>query len=245
MLIPAILAPLRHVRAGFTTRAGGVSPEPFASMNMGLSTDDCPDHVEANRRMALGRLGFPSGSLAIAGQVHGADVRTVETAGLHRGCDGLVTATPGLVLGVTAADCGAVLLACPNRNIVGACHAGWRGAVAGVVANTVRAMAVLGANPAHIRAYIAPCISGRSFEIGEEVAAEFPDQVVRRPAGAPRPFVDLPAAILNDLLAAGLVSDHIESSGRCTMEEPDLFFSHRASGGRTGRMMGLIGTFTH
>lgn len=245
MLIPEIFTPLAHVGAGFTTRAGGISPEPFASMNMGLSTDDCPDHVEANRRMALGRLGFPPDCLAIAGQVHGADVRTVETAGLHRGCDGLVTATPGLVLGVSAADCGAVLLACPDQNIVGACHAGWRGAVAGVVGHTVQAMVDLGADPALIRAYIGPCISGRSFEVGEEVAAEFPDAVVRRPAGAPRPFVDLPAAILADLMKAGLAPGHVESSGRCTMEEPNVFFSHRASGGRTGRMMGLIGTFTH
>ena len=245
MLRPAIFDPLTHVAAGFTTRAGGISPEPFATMNMGLSTDDCPDHVRANRRMALGRLGFPPDSLAIAGQVHGADVRTVNTAGLHRGCDGLVTATPGLVLGVTAADCGAVLLACPEGAVVGACHAGWRGAVAGVVANTVRAMTELGADPAGVRAYIGPCISGRSFEVGEEVATEFPDAVVHRPAGAPRPFVDLPAAILADLLNAGLAPAHIESSGRCTMEEPGVFFSHRASGGRTGRMMGLIGTFTH
>lgn len=225
------------VVAAFTTRAGGVSPAPYDTLNLGLSTADDPAHVHENRRRLAGACGMEG--LALAGQVHGAVVRVVEAPGLYPGCDALVTTTPGLLLGLTAADCASVLLADTARPVVGACHAGWRGAVAGIVGRTVAAMTALGARPETLVAYVSPCISVRHFEVGPEVAAQFAARYVHRPPGAPRPFVDLKAALAGALAAAGV--PEVEVSPRCTVAEADVFFSHRASGGTTGRMMGVIG----
>lgn len=246
LISPPIFEHVDGVRAGFTTRAGGASTAAFASLNLGLSTGDDPDTVHENRRRAARTLGFSDGDMAIPGQIHGAEVLHVTDPGLFAGYDGLVTATTGILLAISAADCAAVLLADARARIVGACHAGWRGAVGGVVWSTVDAMAELGAEPDRMLAWISPCISAEHFEVGEEVADQFEAKgggrarVVRRREW-PRPHVDLAGFIRDRLVEAGLTDERIGRSGRCTYAEPATFFSHRASGGQTGRMMGLIG----
>lgn len=240
-LAPTVFADLPGVVAGFSTRAGGVSPAPYAALNLGLSTDDADANVRENRRRLFEGLGFGPDALAIAGQVHGAEVEVVDRGGLYRGTDGLATRTPGVLLCISAADCAAVLLADAEAGVVAACHSGWRGTVANIAARTVERAAALGAEPARLRAYVSPCISAEHFEVGEEVAAHFDDAFVRRPEGAPRPFVDLKGAIAAQLRAAGVRPAHVEVDPHCTVARRDRFFSYRAEDGRTGRMMGFVG----
>ncbi len=237
LLRPRALPP--GVVAGFSTRHGGVSPPPYASLNLGLGTGDDPAHVHENRRRLAAALGFSVDRLVIAGQVHGTAVLTARAPGLYPGYDALVTATPGLLLCLTAADCAAVLLADAGRRVVGACHAGWRGAAGGIVGRTIRAMALLGARPEALYACVGPCISTRHFEVGPEVAARFDARYVHHPPDGTRPHVDLKAAIAGDLAAAGVTD--VEVLPHCTVADNADFFSHRAGHGTTGRMMGVIG----
>jgi len=229
------------VVAAFTPRTGGVSEAPFASLNLSVSTGDDTAHVEENRRRALASLGFSPDAMAIAGQVHGTRVQAARAPGFFAATDGLVTDTPGVLLSFTAADCAIVLLMDPEAGAVGGCHAGWRGAAAGIVSETVQALAALGAQPPRLRAYISPCISVDHFEVGEEVAAQFDAAHVHRPPEAPRPFVDLKGALHHQLTSAGLPTDAIEVDAQCTFAATDTFFSHRAEHGDTGRMMAFIG----
>lgn len=218
ILRPALAADPRLV-AGFTTRA-------FSAAEEGLDT-------------ARARLGEATGlAIASVGQVHGNDVATVCEAGHVDAHDGLVTDQPGLLLSVIAADCALVLLVDAEAGVVGACHSGWRGTVAGIVGETVHAMEALGAAPDRMRAYLAPCISTEAFEVGEEVAARFdPSVVVRRPEW-PRPHVDLRADLARQLAEAGVAD--MEVSDGCTVTD-DRFYSYRAEGGTPGRMLGFIG----
>ncbi|NBC17579.1 MAG: laccase domain-containing protein, partial [Bacteroidetes bacterium] len=143
-LTPAIFDGMPQVVAGFSTRRGGTSAPPYDSLNLSLSPDDEADAMRANRRRLFEQVGFSVDDLALAGQVHGARVEHVTAPGLYRGVDGLVTATPGVLLCITAADCAAVLLADAGADaeagVVGACHAGWRGTVARIVPTTVAQM---------------------------------------------------------------------------------------------------------
>lgn len=205
--------------AGFTTRA--FSP----------ATDSLDD-----ARARLGEtLGLPVVSV---GQVHGADVAVVREARHVNAHDGLVTDRAGLVLSVVAADCALVLLADAQAGVVGACHSGWRGTVAGIVGETVRQMGTLGAEPKRTRAYLAPCISTEAFEVGEEVAAEFDASVVVRYPEWPRPHVDLRADLRRQLAEAGVADVEVDES--CTVAD-ERFYSYRGEGGTPGRMLGFIG----
>lgn len=240
VLRPRIFSNTPTVTAGFSTRHGGVSGPPYDTLNLGRHVGDDPTCVEENRRRFCAALDTDPAWLATAGQVHGSTVRVIDGPRHEPFCDGLVTTTPGLLLAVATADCAAVLLADPVHDVVGVCHAGWRGTVARIVVDTVATMESQGADPSRIRAHVSPCISRDAFEVGPDVAAHFDDAVVHRPAGKSRPHVDLKAALHRQLEEAGVLSDSIEVSGRCTLQETDDFFSYRASGGTTGRMFGAI-----
>ena len=240
LLRPAVFAGLPHVVAGFSTRAGGVSEAPFDGLNLGYATGDDEAAVRENRRRLLGALGFVPDALATAGQVHGVRVATVKEPGHAEQTDGLVTNRRGLALGILVADCAAVLLADAEAGVVGACHAGWRGAVGQIPAGTVEAMRALGAEPERVRAWVSPCIGPEDFEVGPEVARQFDGEHVRRRPEWPKPHVDLRAAIVAQLLGEGLDRAHIEVERSSTFDT-ERFFSYRACGGATGRMMGVIG----
>ena len=208
------------VVAGFTTRT-------FSPADAGS---------DAARARLAERLDLP---VASVGQVHGTAVATVGEPGHTAEHDGLVTRVPGLVLSVVAADCAVVLLADPDAGVVGACHSGWRGTVAGILDQTVEAMKGLGAEPGRIRAALGPCISLDAFEVGEEVAAQFDPSVVARRPEWPRPHVDLRAELGRQLAAAGVTA--VETSDACTVGDNDRFFSYRAEDGTPGRMLGFVG----
>jgi hypothetical protein len=240
LLHPSVFAEVPGLVAACTTRQGGVSAPPFDALNLGWSVGDAPEAVAENRRRVGEAVGVPPRRWATADQVHGASVATVEAPGPQPATDGLVTDVPGLLLAIGVADCAPVLLADADAGVIGACHAGWRGTVGGVVPNTVAAMQDLGARPGRMRAYVGPCIGPESFEVGPEVAAQFDDAFVLHPPGAEKPHVDLKAAIRAQLTAAGLPEASVEASPHDTMAEADRFFSYRAANGRTGRMLGVI-----
>ena len=155
--------------------------------------------------------------------------------------DALVSDVPDLLLTVVAADCALILLADPAAGVIGACHSGWRGTVGAVLPHTVDAMIALGAEPARVSAWIGPCISAESFEVGEEVAARFTGAAVIRRADWPRPHIDLRTALVAQLGTAGLSADNVEVDDRCPALDTSEFYSYRAENGTQGRMIGYIG----
>jgi YfiH family protein len=173
------------VAHAFFTREGGVSEGVYASLNGGVGSSDTPAHVAENRARMAATLGVAPEKLLVPYQVHSPDVVTVSAPWAERPrSDGIVTATRRLGLGVTGADCGMILFADPQAGVIGAAHAGWKGARDGVVEATVAAMAALGAAPARIVAVLGPCIAQVSYEVGAEFVAAFGDD-----AEAPRYFV--------------------------------------------------------
>ncbi|HLI22720.1 MAG TPA: peptidoglycan editing factor PgeF [Stellaceae bacterium] len=223
--------PLRHA---FFTREGGVSQGVFASLNCSLSSGDDLDKVAENRRRAMAELGLGADALATVHQVHSPDVVLVDApfpAGARPKADAMVTKRKGLALGILTADCAPVLFADERAGIVAAAHAGWRGAVTGVLEATVAAMLKEGASLNRIIAAIGPCIGFNSYEVGPE----FPAPILAQDAGytrffraAPRPrhhLFDLPGYCRARLEAAGV--KHIDWIGGDTARDDQRFFSWR------------------
>ncbi len=234
MMIRAAGLTVPHVVHGFFTRQGGVSTGVYASLNCGPGSDDAPQHVAENRRLAMELLGMQESMLCTVHQVHGDDVVFVTkpwAAGSRPKADAMVTRAPGVVLGVLAADCAPVLFADPIARVVGACHSGWQGAFKGVAQATVQAMVRLGARPSSIRAAIGPCIAQQSYEVGPEFRARFilkDDTFQRFFAPSPKPghfLFDLPGFIETRLEEAGL--GLIERLARDTYADAETFFSFR------------------
>src|SRR6266700_7963179 len=222
------------IRHAFFTRQGGVSRGLFASLNCGFGSRDDPASVEENRAIAAAQLALPVERLVTCHQVHGTATITVERLWCRTEnprADGLVTAVPGIALGVLAADCAPVLFADPDARIIGAAHGGWRGALAGVMEAMVAAMAALGARPDRIRAGIGPCIAQPSYEVGPEFAATFAAGDPRsggffEPAARTGHFrFDLGGYIAGRLARLGLAA--IERAPHDTAAEEALFFSYR------------------
>jgi purine-nucleoside/S-methyl-5'-thioadenosine phosphorylase / adenosine deaminase len=161
---------------GFFTRLGGISQGVYASLNGGVGSRDAPEAVTENRARIAGSLGAAPERLAVPFQIHSPDAVAITELwppSARPQCDALVTATPGLPLGVTGADCGMILFADQGARVIGAAHAGWKGALAGVVEATVAAMEKLGAKRDNVVAALGPCIGHRSYEVGPEFVAAF------------------------------------------------------------------------
>jgi len=172
--LTAAVLDLPGIRHAFFTRQGGVSEGVYATLNGGVGSSDRPDAVAENRARMARAVGVAPERLLVPYQVHSPDVISVSEpweAAQRPRCDGIVTNTPGLALGVTGADCGMVLFADPQARVVGACHSGWKGARDGVVEATVAAMRALGAS--RIVAALGPCIAQASYEVGPEFVAGF------------------------------------------------------------------------
>jgi YfiH family protein len=237
---------------GVTERGGGASEGAFATLNLGLHVGDDGGAVVENRRRVAGNLGFTLDRLVCAEQVHGGDVAVVTAADAGRGArahgdalpgvDALATNTPGLLLSLFYADCVPLLLADPPNRAVAVAHAGWRGLVADVIANTVSQMGrAFGTRPYDLLAAIGPCIGPCCYEVGDDVAAHFPEDVRKPSSGGGRPHVDLAGAAARQLRGTGVSSGSITLSEQCTSCLPDRYFSHRRDSGRTGRIGALIG----
>ena len=223
-----------RLRHGFFGRAGGVSTGVFASLNCSLGSGDDREAVEENRRRVLAALEQEPGTLAICQQVHGKDVVVVENVWDQTArprADAMVTRRKGVVLGILTADCAPILFADREAGVIAAAHAGWRGAVGGVIAATISAMRREGAMLDRIRAAIGPCIGFQSYEVGPEFPAPFLAQdaaharFFRPSARAGHYMFDLPGYVRVRLEAAGVAQ--IGATGGDTCAESDRFFSYR------------------
>ncbi len=233
MLTIATLNALAGLRHGFFTRQGGISEGLYASLNCGHGSDDDPKRVAANRARAMQQLDQPSEALVTVHQVHSADVVTVEGpwSGEPPCADGMVTTTPGVALGILTADCAPVLLADAEARVIGALHAGWRGALAGVIEATVAAMTAKGAKPSRIVAAVGPCIHLRSYEVGPDMVTPLLDddpgnRAFLIPSRDDDHFMfDLAAYVMSRLERAGL--REMVSTPCDTYAETERFFSYR------------------
>jgi YfiH family protein len=229
----ASLAALAGIRHAFFTRGGGVSGGLYASLNGGQGSDDRPEHVDENRARMAAALGVRPDRFITAYQIHSPDVVIAEepwTRTTRPKADAIVTRVPGLAVGVSTADCGPVLLADPAARVIGAAHAGWKGALTGVIEATIAAMEQLGAARARITAAIGPTIRQASYEVGPEFRARFRAADAdneRFFVASPREdhaMFDLPGYITARLARAGI--DRIEDVGHCTYAD-ERFFSYR------------------
>lgn len=223
------LAPFRH---GFFTRKGGASSGVFEGLNCGSGSSDQGEIVQINRNRVAAAMDAPVSHLVTVHQVHSADVEVVDApiAGDRPKADALVTSTPGIVLAILTADCQPVLFADREAGVVGAAHAGWRGARDGVLEATLDAMEKLGAQRAKTTAVIGPSISQRAYEVGPEFFEEFMSEDPENSrffAGgdADRMMFDLPSYGLSKLRSAG-VRD-AEWIRHCTYSDPERFYSYR------------------
>ncbi len=233
-LIADPLAAASNVRHGFFTRQGGTSEGIYASLNCGLGSNDDKALVHENRRRAMRELGLAENVLRTVYQIHSANVVTVSDGANNTAAskaDALVSALPGVALGVLAADCAPVLMTDAENGIIGATHAGWRGAVSGVIEATVEAMVGLGAVPSQITAVVGPCISQDSYEVGAEFSQAFQHQ----DAANHRFFApgtrdghlqfDLAGYVMSRLAAAGVTAS--SALGADTYADEDLFSYRR------------------
>lgn len=207
-------------------------------LNLGLNTDESVSEVLANRELMAEKLHIDSDRIAFAVQIHKTDVQVIEQAGIYDNTDSMVTSTSGMALAIQVADCAAVLLGDPENKVIGAAHAGWRGAAGGVLINTIQAMKKLGARSDQIKAFISPCISLKNFEVGDEVAAEFPDQFVDR-THFKKPHVDLKGFLKWQLKEEGIEEPNILVNEHCTKDNEN-YYSYRRQKDKSGRMMGII-----
>ncbi|MEQ8291058.1 MAG: peptidoglycan editing factor PgeF [Roseovarius sp.] len=222
------LAPLRH---GFFTRKGGASSGVFSGLNCGMGSSDQADVVRINRTRAADALGVGPENLVNVHQVHSARVEVVEGPQEERPkADGMVTKVPGLALAILTADCQPVLFADRQAGVIGAAHAGWRGALDGVLEETVEQMEALGATRRNIVAVIGPSISQQAYEVGPEFLDDFmaddPDNHRFFANGeGDRYLFDLPSFGLHRLRKAGV--GHAEWTRHCTYSDAGRFYSYR------------------
>jgi YfiH family protein len=230
ILTSDVLGKTRH---GFFTRRGGASSGIFDGLNCGAGSSDQSEIVAINRARVAEAMKVTADSLMGVHQIHSADVITVTTPSTDRPkADALVTATPGIALSVLSADCQPVLFADAQAGVIGAAHAGWKGALDGILDQTVEAMVALGAARENIHAAIGPCISQRAYEVGPEFMDNFTDEEAdnaRFFAGGEgdRLQFDLPAFGLKCLRATGIAD--FEWTRHCTYSDPDRFYSYRRS----------------
>jgi polyphenol oxidase len=225
---------LPGIRHAFFTREGGVSTGVYATLNAGIGSNDVPANVSENRARMAAALGVPADHLLTAYQIHSPHVVVAEAPWPQQQrphADAIVTRMQGLAIGVSTADCGPILFADTQARVIGAAHAGWRGALAGVIEATVAAMERIGAGRARILAALGPMIRQANYEVGADVSDRF---VSAEPRNA-RFFIpatrsghslfDLAGFIADRLQRAGI--GQVEDLGLCTYADPVLFFSYR------------------
>ena len=221
---------------GFFTRRGGVSSGVYATLNGGVGSSDQPRHVEENRARMASVLGIAAHNLMVPYQIHSAEALAIDIPWPHDKrprCDGLATATRGIGLGVTGADCGMILFSDPGAQVIGAAHAGWKGALTGILEETIVAMERLGASRPAIHAVLGPTIGRQSYEVG----AEFLERFVREDAGYAQFFTpsqrpghsmfDLPAFIAMRMENAAITN--FSNLDLDTYSDDGQFFSYRRS----------------
>ena len=221
---------------GFSARKGGVSNPPHDTLNLGTGTDDSPHHVDENRRRFFHAINFSEQRLAIPRQVHGNHIVRITEPGIYPDTDGLLTDIPGIGLVVQVADCLPVYLYDPARRVIGLVHAGWRGTKSKIVSKTIVEMSRHYNTKAHdLHVFFGPSIGPCCYEVGNDVLKDFSEKYLKNGK------LDLWESNKDLLVDAGVKPERIVVSRLCTVCLSEWFFSHRASRGKTGRMMAVIG----
>jgi YfiH family protein len=241
---------LDHLPHGFLGRRGGVSTGEVAGLNVGYGSKDDPSAIDENRRRAIAAL-MPEGELATVHQVHSPDVVVVDSPwpqDQRPRADAMVTGRPGLLLGILTADCAPVLFADAEAGVIGAAHAGWRGALGGVTDSTIAAMERAGARRERIHAVVGPCVGRASYEVDAAFRVRFleADEGNARffvGGSAGKPHFDLEAYVTHRLLSAGI--GEVEALHLNTYADPERFYSYRRATHRGeadyGRQLSAIG----
>jgi YfiH family protein len=236
MLQSPALSVLGGIQHGFFTRTGGVSTGCYESLNGGVGSNDTPAHVAANRARMAASVGVLPERLISAYQIHSPVVVTVDEpwdANARPKADAIVTRAAGLAIAVSTADCGPILFADAKAGVIGAAHAGWRGAFSGVAEATIAAMEQCGADRSRIVAALGPMIRQQNYEVGPELVAQFTaadpsnERFFQNAPRAGHALFDLAGYVAARLARAGL--GHVDDLGRCTYAEPETFFSYRRS----------------
>ena len=235
---------------GFFTRRGGVSRGIHAELNVGAGSDDDRKNVVENRRRVAAHFGGDDASLVTVHQIHSPDVVVVDAPidlNARPRADAMVTRHPGLALGVLTADCGPILFCDSDSKVIGAAHAGWRGAKSGVIENTVAAMVGLGAERSRIKAVLGPCITQPNYEVGPEFldafTADTPDnsRFFKPSPKADHALFDLPGYVGHMAAQSGI---DLTFTGHCTYADDTRFFSYRRATHRNepdyGRQIAVI-----
>lgn len=229
MTVPFKTHPNLTTHHGFFGRQGGISEGPYQSLNTGLNSGDNQEKVRENRNCVSKTLNVET--IVSLSQIHSDIVEIIEQPPSEPlKADGLVTKTKHLALSVLTADCGPVLLHDTQNNIIGACHAGWKGALGGVIENTIAVMCEIGASPSSINAILGPCISQKNYEVGHEFKSNFVEidetyEEFFEYNDKGSPHFDLPAFILSRLRACGV--EGASWTGDCTYADETEYFSYR------------------
>lgn len=243
-------AGLKH---GFTTRAGGVSPGPFKSLNLNRSRGDCAKNVELNYGIFCESMGLDINSLVMVSYVHGTAVKRVSKADQGRGisreplepCDGIITNDPGVVLLTLHADCGAYFVYDPVNNAAGLAHAGWKGTLGRIGSAMIEAMSKeFGSKSKDMFVGIGPCICRDCFEVAEELGRRFIDEFgfdsLCSEGKTGKLMLDLEMASAIQFVESGILPEHLTIMGACTFENSGMFYSYRRDSGITGSMAAFI-----
>ncbi|MFK5998924.1 MAG: peptidoglycan editing factor PgeF [Rhodobacterales bacterium] len=232
MTLEILTSDALSARHGFFTRKGGASEGIYAGLNCGLGSNDTRTAVLDNRALVAKALQLVPSTLHSVHQIHSTDVVTLDDPRPRdaQKADAMVTATKGIALGILTADCAPILFEDERAGVIGAAHAGWKGALGGVTDATLDAMENLGANRANVKAIVGPCISQRAYEVGPDFLEDF----IMRDMAYSRFFAqgtgdrvqfDLPSFCLHRLRSSGV--GHAEWIGHCTYFDPDRFYSYR------------------
>ncbi|MEI6756292.1 MAG: peptidoglycan editing factor PgeF [Chlorobium sp.] len=229
-----------------STRNGGISTAPYASLNLGTNTGDRVENVYENTRRLCATAGIDPGQMVSSDQVHGTAILLAEKPGRYPGYDGFITDKKNLFLSVFTADCYPVLLFDPRHRAVGAVHAGWKGCAGKIVMKTIEAMVKnFNTIPEETVAFTGTGISATAYEVGPDMIEKFPAECCRLSTNSSpekdKYLLDLARANYLQLLASAIPEANIEQSLFCSYRDSNIFFSYRRDNGTTGRMLSLIG----
>lgn len=238
---PTIFDTDKKIRAFFTLKnISNYSEErAIGGLNLGFNTNEAPEVIKQNRMDLLDEFNIDKNWIAFANQVHSNRIKIVTGGRTYAETDALITQVPGLALAIQVADCAAVFITDTRTQTIAAIHAGWRGAVGDIIPLTIKKMQELRVQPKNCKAFISPCISLDNFEVGAEVADQFPDQFVDYTTYK-KPHVDLKSFLKYQLSKAGLHEKNIEVHPDCTIANEERYYSYRHENDESGRMMGVI-----
>ncbi len=234
-----LLSKYQEIIFGFSTRPGGVSPEPY-NMNLSFNVGDDKKNVIDNRKIFFESMNIGMDELAIPRQVQGSNVERIFVQGGYDNCDGLVTNSYGIFLTISTADCLPVFLYDPKTKAIGAIHSGWKGCELGIVIKGINLMQKeFNSSPSDLVVYIGPGAGVCCYEVGEDIVNKFSAENIISKKN--KYFLDLKKIIKSQLENCGVNNEKIEINNYCTICNPNLFHSYRRDKARSGRMMGVIG----